>query len=554
MSSGCRPGRESRTATSTSPSGRPRSASCRWAMPMACPRAASNAGPLFAAGRVRRIAGRVCMDQFVVDLGDDRRRSGDEVVLFGAGCRRRTDRRGLGDRPPARSPTRSSPGSAPRLPRTYIGAQEVGRDRAVGLTRTAAVVGASVGVAAAGAAVGVVDAADTSPRALSSCPTPTSTSRSALLRGTPVDGTHRRRRTAVRRGRRAHGVARRTASDHRALPRVRAQPRRAGTSSARLCAARPRRRVGPAIARPVAARGGQGPRQRAARPATSRRSSSQIVPDGPIVLIGHSMGGMTIIGAGRPAPRAVRCAHRRASAWSRPRRAAVARCRSCAAAPWAGSPTGRPRRSPRSSPATELVQHGRRARRRPRVRAHQEVLVRHRRADSIARFAADMIAKTPIDVVAQLLPRFDAYDAATGSRSLTACRRRSSVPTGPDHARRPQPAHGRAAAGGDLRGGAGQRPPGAARASRRGDRGICTELVERAAATVPERLVVVPDATVAATGGDRRTVDPRRVAPLLGTWDELTRAGDGLHGLRRAGRRPHAVVPGVRPSGADCCS
>ncbi|MDP9396271.1 MAG: alanine racemase [Actinomycetota bacterium] len=49
------------------------------------PRHASSAGPLLAAGGQRRIAGRVCMDQFVVDLGDDDARAGDEVVLFGPG-------------------------------------------------------------------------------------------------------------------------------------------------------------------------------------------------------------------------------------------------------------------------------------------------------------------------------------------------------------------------------------------------------------------------------------------------------------------------------------
>lgn len=48
------------------------------------PRAASGAGPVLAAGRVRSIAGRVCMDQVVLDLGDDEARAGDEVVLFGA--------------------------------------------------------------------------------------------------------------------------------------------------------------------------------------------------------------------------------------------------------------------------------------------------------------------------------------------------------------------------------------------------------------------------------------------------------------------------------------
>ena len=49
------------------------------------PRAASGTGPVFAGGRNRVVAGRVCMDQFVLDLGDDPAREGDEVILFGAG-------------------------------------------------------------------------------------------------------------------------------------------------------------------------------------------------------------------------------------------------------------------------------------------------------------------------------------------------------------------------------------------------------------------------------------------------------------------------------------
>ncbi|MEZ5185226.1 MAG: alanine racemase [Candidatus Nanopelagicales bacterium] len=49
------------------------------------PRNATNAGPVFAAGKRRRIAGRVCMDQFVLDLGSDPAAEGDEVVLFGSG-------------------------------------------------------------------------------------------------------------------------------------------------------------------------------------------------------------------------------------------------------------------------------------------------------------------------------------------------------------------------------------------------------------------------------------------------------------------------------------
>jgi len=49
------------------------------------PRSATNLGEVLLAGRRRRIAGTVCMDQFVLDVGDDRVAAGDEVVLFGPG-------------------------------------------------------------------------------------------------------------------------------------------------------------------------------------------------------------------------------------------------------------------------------------------------------------------------------------------------------------------------------------------------------------------------------------------------------------------------------------
>ncbi|SDO35525.1 alanine racemase [Geodermatophilus sp. DSM 45219] len=51
------------------------------------PRAAGNRAPVLAAGAHRTIAGRVCMDQFVLDVGDAQVRPGDEVVLWGPGDR-----------------------------------------------------------------------------------------------------------------------------------------------------------------------------------------------------------------------------------------------------------------------------------------------------------------------------------------------------------------------------------------------------------------------------------------------------------------------------------
>lgn len=78
-------------------------------------------GPVLADGRLRRIAGRVCMDQFVVDLGDSQARAGDEVILFGDASR---------GEPTAQDWAQACrtisyeivTRFAPRLPRTYVGA------------------------------------------------------------------------------------------------------------------------------------------------------------------------------------------------------------------------------------------------------------------------------------------------------------------------------------------------------------------------------------------------------------------------------------------------
>jgi alanine racemase len=50
------------------------------------PRHASNSGPIELGGKVRRIAGRVCMDQVVLDCGDDPVAAGDVATLFGSGA------------------------------------------------------------------------------------------------------------------------------------------------------------------------------------------------------------------------------------------------------------------------------------------------------------------------------------------------------------------------------------------------------------------------------------------------------------------------------------
>ncbi|MDO5739814.1 MAG: alanine racemase [Ornithinimicrobium sp.] len=49
------------------------------------PRHASNVGPVQVGGRRFTVSGRVCMDQFLIDVGDLPVHAGDEVVIFGAG-------------------------------------------------------------------------------------------------------------------------------------------------------------------------------------------------------------------------------------------------------------------------------------------------------------------------------------------------------------------------------------------------------------------------------------------------------------------------------------
>ena len=47
------------------------------------PRHAANRGPVFLNGRTYRVAGRVAMDQFVIDVGDGEVSIGDRAILFG---------------------------------------------------------------------------------------------------------------------------------------------------------------------------------------------------------------------------------------------------------------------------------------------------------------------------------------------------------------------------------------------------------------------------------------------------------------------------------------
>ena len=86
------------------------------------PRAATGTAEVLLRGRRRTIAGTVCMDQFVLDLGDDTVEAGDEVVLFGPGD----------DGEPTAQEWASALGTidyeivtriGARVPRTYVGAR-----------------------------------------------------------------------------------------------------------------------------------------------------------------------------------------------------------------------------------------------------------------------------------------------------------------------------------------------------------------------------------------------------------------------------------------------
>jgi alanine racemase len=84
------------------------------------PRQASGRGEVLLRGAKRRIAGRIAMDQFLVDLGDDEVEVGDEVVLFGdpaTGAPSAEDWAESADTIGYEIVTRIGP----RVPRTYLG-------------------------------------------------------------------------------------------------------------------------------------------------------------------------------------------------------------------------------------------------------------------------------------------------------------------------------------------------------------------------------------------------------------------------------------------------
>jgi alanine racemase len=85
------------------------------------PRAATNTAEVWLGGARRRVSGTVCMDQFVVDVGDAAVEAGDVVVLFGEGAHGEPTAQDWADALGTISYEVVTRVGA-RVPRTYVGA------------------------------------------------------------------------------------------------------------------------------------------------------------------------------------------------------------------------------------------------------------------------------------------------------------------------------------------------------------------------------------------------------------------------------------------------
>ena len=198
------------------------------------PRNATNVGPGLVGGRAARVAGRVCMDQFVVDLGPRRStaRAGRRGRALRRAARRRADRAGLGrgdrhhrlrDRHPDRRP--GAPASTSEERRVSAAPQALHRARASASPPPAS-------AAAAGVAADRLSARRGTATRRWTAPTPTTSRADEELRRP-----RRRRRAAARRDRRARAGAGPPAPGDRRSPTVvfthgyRLSLRAAGSSS-----------------------------------------------------------------------------------------------------------------------------------------------------------------------------------------------------------------------------------------------------------------------------------------------------------------------------------
>ena len=256
--------------------------------------------------------GTVCMDQFVLDVGDDEAAAGDEVLLFGPGDAGRADRAGVGRRARHHRLRDRHPGRRARAARrtgeAWRGARQAG-----GLGGRSVVDAAARGRASRPSAT---------PSAGPGCaPTPRPTSRSSAARrpqrapSSPTTASPLHvEEVGARRTRRSPWCSATatpssspcgTSSGRRSRPTTRAGS--CCTTSARTAAA--------AAGRP----GALAPSTSSA--ATSPRCSTAIAPTGPRGARRPLDGRHDDHGAGRPAPRAVRRPGRRRRACSAPPRA-----------------------------------------------------------------------------------------------------------------------------------------------------------------------------------------------------------------------------------------
>ena len=367
-------------------------------------------------GKRRPIRGRVCMDQFVVDLGGDLPRApATEVVLFGPGDRRRADRPGLGrglrhhllrDRHPDRRP------ADPRATSTRRTTDEHARH------------GSSA----------------SRPAPPSASPPP------ARRSASPASARDHRRRagrrpTAVRRrcaptpltvvaddGVPLHvevdeldaaGPARSAAAapapdaDRGLRPRLRAQPGLLALPARGLPRPGPHGLLRPALPRPL----------RPLRPTAHatieqlgrdllrgpRRASS---PEGPVVLVGHSMGGMTIVALAEQHPelfgdRVVGVGLISTTAGgARPAAGSCSRC--CRPAlGGAGRAAGRRRRwRAATAPSTACAGSAAPSRWSPPTSSRSATTCRR----AYVEFVDEMLSATPFEVVAEFFPSFGTLD------------------------------------------------------------------------------------------------------------------------------------------------
>ena len=406
-------------------------------------RGAATAARCWPPARSAPIAGRVCMDQFVLDVGDDAGRApATRSCCWGPGDARRADRAAVGrrrrhhplraghpGRRPVRPPLRRlgggglmaarhrsgrpAPAGSPASPAPSSAWRPPGRRSA---SRSAGVAVAACGPSSAGRRDGGrrADArAGAAPR-----------TRSARPPARPTGPRWCRPTTACcSRSRRS---ARGRAADRRLRARLHAVDGVAGPSSGAPWPPSwpPRTGTGPtpgwssttsaATARRAAGR--PSTRRSSSWPATSATVLDARVPRGPVVLVGHSMGGMTDHGPGRAAPGAVRLPGRRRRAGlhlqrqpGRPELRAAASCSPGCARRSSRWPPGRCAAGPAFAERTRRLAAD--------IVSAATWSLSFASTDvdpALGRYVDAMIAGTPVDVIAEFYPALAGLDH-TGS-------------------------------------------------------------------------------------------------------------------------------------------